>query len=224
MRDAFGVDREQVSKAFNPLKGVSRLVRRQSTPKQAMAVKAKVRESIGSSRPYDSGPSTFTTSPSTFGGRAEGRWAADAAKRREASAAKAKSDAAWKQKNDYANRGNITKADASGQRRTSAVLGAIPTVGGYVSPVYGAVQAKKGRKAAVAGRTFGRNIAEGAAGSLPGTALMVAGMMKGKIGLARAGKYTAMGGALAGQSHGSYAAMRNAQNRGDIQGVKAKKG
>lgn len=113
-------------------------------------------------------------------------------------------------------RGVIHKADEAAQRRNAALWGAVPGFG-VAGTIHNATQAKSGRKAAVAGRTYGRQLGESVLGVAPGAALMIGGMKAGKMGLARAGRTGAMVGGLAGSSHASYAAMRNAQRRGDVE-------
>lgn len=97
------------------------------------------------------------------------------------------------------------------QRKVAGTLGALPVASGVATGVYSATQAKKGRKAAVAGRTVGRAAISGATGaSLGGLA---------GLALTRSSAGYRVGGALgglAGFSHGARHAMGNAQRRGDI--------
>lgn len=86
--------------------------------------------------------------------------------------------------------------------RNQGIIGA--TLGAPGTSVYGAVKAKKGRKAAVAGRTAGRGMLESAGGGLAAAALT-----RGNMGATRLG-------AIGGGAHGSYAAGLNAKKRGDI--------
>lgn len=120
-------------------------------------------------------------------------------------------------------RAEVSKADAKVQRTNAAIIGGTPYVGSIAAPIYGATQAKKGRKGAVAGRTFGRQVVESNIGATPGLALSIAGAKSGSKGMVTAGRYGMLAGGLAGGSHAAYAAMRNAQRRGDIQGVKGSK-
>jgi len=116
---------------------------------------------------------------------------------------------------------DVLKADrAQSQRRIAAGIGAGSAALGLGAAVpagiYGATQARKGRKAAVGGRTFGRTTAEGAAGALPGAALIAHGMHANNKATFIGGQLVALGGGIAGAGHGAHRAMRNAQNRGDI--------
>lgn len=105
---------------------------------------------------------------------------------------------------------------AQSQRRTAGTIAAIP-YGSIVAPFYSASQAKKGRKAAVGGRTYGRTALEGTAGALPGAALTMA-LSRGGGGGGRlaAARLLTLGGTSAGAAHGASRAMRNAQKRGDV--------
>lgn len=103
---------------------------------------------------------------------------------------------------------------------------------GLVGPGINAYNAKKGRKAAVFGRTYGRNTAEGlgglaggsaagagigaGAGALIGRRMGFGAKQGAKIGGAVGGYGGAVGGALAGMAHGTHAATKNAIKRGDI--------
>lgn len=105
---------------------------------------------------------------------------------------------------------------ARSQQRTAGTIAAIPYAS-IMAPFYSASQAKKGRKAAVGGRTFGRTILESNAGALPGAALTMA-LSRGGGGGGRlaAARMLTLGGVAAGAAHGASRAMRNAQKRGDI--------
>lgn len=110
---------------------------------------------------------------------------------------------------------NVSKADSErkkDQRRVAAGLTLLPIAGS----AYQASQARKGRKAANFWRPVGRHYLEGAAGALPGQALGTVGAMTGKPGLSATGQVLGSVGAMAGRAHGGYAAMRSAQRRGDV--------
>lgn len=77
---------------------------------------------------------------------------------------------------------------------------------------YGATRAKKGRKAAVGARMYGRGALEGAGGASVGAGLGYAAS-RGNPTATAAGYYA---GALTGTTHGNIAAFRNAKRRGDI--------
>jgi hypothetical protein len=110
----------------------------------------------------------------------------------------------------------IAKSErASHQRRTAATLAAIPYAN-MATPFYAGSQAKKGRKAAVGFRSFGRQAGEGMLGMTPGMAVSRFGALTGKRGAVIAGSGLQMAGALGGGAHGAHAAMRNAQRRGDV--------
>lgn len=101
---------------------------------------------------------------------------------------------------------------ATKQRRWAAVAGASPIGSGWAAPIYNTTQAKKGRKLAVFGRTTGRAIAEGTPGAFAGGAVGALVGRKNPMAI----KIGATAGSIGSQSHSSYAAMRNAQTRGDI--------
>jgi hypothetical protein len=80
--------------------------------------------------------------------------------------------------------------------------------------LYGAYKARKGRKAAVAGRMLGRSLAEANAGSFAGGTLgVIASRGRNVSGAANAGSSL---GAAAGGIHGSLRSYSNAKRRGDI--------
>lgn len=84
-------------------------------------------------------------------------------------------------------------------------------IGGLAAPAtYGAVKAKKGRKAAVTGRIAGRSFTESTLGGIGGA---LAGAATRNPTATTVG---AVGGSLGGQLHGAYRATKNASRRGDL--------
>jgi len=107
---------------------------------------------------------------------------------------------------------------------TATSLGAIPYVGGIAAPGYNASQARKGRKAAVAGRTYGSQaVYGGLAGTAAGAgALALASRKAGGLenaalaGLSPKAKLATLATGLTGSAYGARRAYQNAQKRGDI--------
>lgn len=96
------------------------------------------------------------------------------------------------------------------------------------SGAFAATRAKKGRKVAYGGRSYGRSLAEGAAGAVPGSAAYLGGALAASQGKSKlavpliiGGGLAAHAGALGGSIHGSRAAYRNAVRRGDVDFKKA---
>ena len=104
---------------------------------------------------------------------------------------------------------------ARSQRMTAGTLAALPYAN-MVTPFYAASQAKKGRKAAVGGRTFGRTTLEASADSLPAGALYALASRSGNAKAAIAARLAGAVGVAGASAHGASRAMRNAQKRGDI--------
>jgi len=107
---------------------------------------------------------------------------------------------------------------------TATSLGAIPYVGGIAAPGYNASQTRKGRKAAVAGRTYG---SQAVYGGLAGTAASAgvlahasrkAGGLEENIahGLSPKAKLAVLATGMTGAAYGARRAYQNAQKRGDI--------
>ena len=109
-----------------------------------------------------------------------------------------------------------TRSDiARSQRMTAGTLAALPYAN-MATPFYAASQAKKGRKAAVAGRTLGRTTLEGSAAALPAGALYALAARSGNTKAAIAARLAGAVGVAGASAHGASRAMRNAQKRGDI--------
>lgn len=116
---------------------------------------------------------------------------------------------------------------------TATALGATPTIGSIAAPIYNATQARDGRKAAVAGRTYGSMIAYGTGAAALGTGALYANAARkgakpivntaAKPGISRAaatfGHKPAIAaglGVLGGLGYGARRANQNAVKRGDI--------
>ena len=135
----------------------------------------------------------------------------------------------------HAKRTGVEKslAEIAKGANTATALGATPTIGGIAAPVYNATQARKGRKAAVAGRTFGSMAAYGAGAAALGTGALYANAARqgtkpivnttAKTGMSRAaatfGRKPALAlglGVLGSSGYGARRAYQNAVKRGDI--------
>jgi len=105
---------------------------------------------------------------------------------------------------------------------TATSLGAIPYVGGIAAPGYNASQARKGRKAAVAGRTYGSQAVYGglagtaATGAVLAHAARKAGGLEHNVAYNPKAKLAVLATGLAGSAYGARRAYQNAQKRGDI--------
>lgn len=98
-----------------------------------------------------------------------------------------------------------------------ALTTAIPG-GGFIGMGINAKNAKKGRKAAVAGRNYGRATAEGLGGAAGGAALGAGiGALTRRPGAALTGASVGSKvGGFGGVTHGLYRSTQNAQKRGDF--------
>jgi len=106
---------------------------------------------------------------------------------------------------------------------TATAMGAIPIASTVAGPGYNASQARKGRKAAVAGRTYGSQAVYGGLAGTAGAAGVLAHASRKAGGLEHIGpslspkaKLAVGGAALAGTGFGARRAHINAKKRGDI--------
>jgi hypothetical protein len=112
---------------------------------------------------------------------------------------------------------NLSKAN---NPKVAGGLGAIPVIGAPSAAIYNASQAKKGRKAAVAGRTYGSAVSYGLGGAVLGGAGLATYAAKKSIPVSAglSGKQKLAMGALGatGAAIGASRANKNAIKRGDI--------
>jgi hypothetical protein len=114
------------------------------------------------------------------------------------------------------------KVSKSNNPKVAGGLGAIPVIGAPSAAIYNATKAKEGRKAAVAGRTYGSTVAYGlGAGLAGGAGVLTYAAKKNKPNLIAgpSGKQKLALGALAGAGGaiGASRANKNAVKRGDIE-------